>query len=65
MFLARCRAFARHPLCRVLEKKKGREERDGREVAEKREREKKKKKKKKKKGKKTKTKTKNKEINFE
>ena len=37
MFLARRRAFARHPLCRVLEKKKGREERNGREVAEKRE----------------------------
>ena len=39
MFLARRRAFARHPLCRVLEKKKGREERNGREVAKKRERE--------------------------
>ena len=41
MFLARPRAFARHPLCRVLEKKKGREERNGREVAKKRERERK------------------------
>ena len=40
MFLARRRAFARHPLCRVLEKKKGREERNGREVAKKRESEK-------------------------
>ena len=49
MFQARRRAFARHPLCRVLEKKKGREERNGREVAEKREREREKKKKKKKK----------------
>ena len=39
MFQARRRAFARHPLCRVVEKKKGREERNGREVAEKRERE--------------------------
>ena len=48
MFLARRRAFARHPLCRVLEEKKGREERNGREVVEKREREKKKKKKEKK-----------------
>ena len=37
MFQARRQAFARHPLCRVLEKKKRREERDGREVAEKRE----------------------------
>ena len=46
MFLARRRAFARHPLCRVLEKKKkGREEGNGREVVEKREREKKKEKK--------------------
>ena len=40
MFLARRRAFARHPLCRVVEKKKGREERNGRKVAEKREGEK-------------------------
>ena len=40
MFVARRRAFARHPLCGVLKKKKGREERNGREVAEKREREK-------------------------
>ena len=55
MFLARGRAFARHPLCRVLEEKKGREERNGREVVEKREREKKKKKKEKK----------HKQINFE
>ena len=38
MFLARRRAFARHPLCRVLEKKKGREEGNGWEIAEKRER---------------------------
>ena len=60
MFLARCRAFARHPLCRVLEKKKGREERNGREVVEKREREKKKEKKNK--TKKTHT---HKQINFE
>ena len=60
MFLARRRAFARHPLCRVLEKKKGREERNGREVAKKREREKKEKKKKKKKNRK-----KHKQINFE
>ena len=42
MFLARRRAFARHPLCRVLEKKKGREERNDGEVAKKREREKRK-----------------------
>ena len=61
MFLARRRAFARHPLCRVLEKKKGREERNGREVVEKREREKKKEKKKQNK-KKTNT---HKQINFE
>ena len=40
MLLARRRAFARYPLCRVLEKKKGREERNGRKVAEKREGEK-------------------------
>ena len=59
MFLARRRAFARHPLCRVLEKKKGREERNGREVAKKREREKKEKKKKKK------NRKKHKQINFE
>ena len=58
MFLARRRAFARHPLCRVLEKKKGREERNGREVAKKREREKKEKKKKK-------NRKKHKQINFE
>ena len=49
MFQARRRAFARHPLCRVVEKKKGREERNGREVAEKREREREREKKKKKK----------------
>ena len=60
MFLARCRAFARHPLCRFLEKKKGREERNGREVVEKREREKKKEKKKTKQKKHT-----HKQINFE
>ena len=60
MFLARRRAFARHPLCRVLEKKKGREERNGREVVEKREREKKKEKKKTKQKKHT-----HKQINFE
>ena len=59
MFLARRRAFARHPLCRVLEKKKGREERNGREVAKKREREKKEKKKKKN------NRKKHKQINFE
>ena len=60
MFLARRRAFARHPLCRVLEKKKkGREEGNGREVAKKREREKKEKKKKKK------NRKKHKQINFE
>ena len=63
MFLARRRAFARHPLCRVLEEKKGREERNGREVVEKREREKKKKKKKKNKTKQQKKK--HKQINFE
>ena len=60
MFLARRRAFARHPLCRVLEKKKGREERNGREVVEKREREKKKEKIKTKQKKHT-----HKQINFE
>ena len=61
MFLARRRAFARHPLCRVLEKKKReREEGNGREVAKRREREKKEKKKKKKKNRK-----KHKQINFE
>ena len=60
MFQARHQAFARHPLCRVLEKKKGREERNGREVVEKREREKKKEKKKTKQKKNT-----HKQINFE
>ena len=59
MFQARRQAFARHPLCRVLEKKKGREERNDREVAKKREREKKDKKKKKN------IKKKHKQINFE
>ena len=35
-YIARCRAFARHLLCRALENKKGREERNGRGIGEKR-----------------------------
>ena len=59
MFLARRRAFARHPLCRVLDEKKGREERNGWEGVKKREeRENKKKKRKQKKKKKNNTHTK-------
>ena len=61
MFLARRRAFARHPLCRVLEKKKGREERNGREVAKKREREKRKRRRRRRRI----EKKKHKQINFE
>ena len=58
LYIARCRAFARHPLCRVLENKKGIEERNGRGVGrEEREREREKKKKK--------AKKKHKQINFE
>ena len=64
MFLARRRAFARHPLCRVLDEKKGREERNGWEGVKKREREREMKKKKRKKKKKKKNNTHTK-INFE